>query len=47
MKIKIKRMPTKKMLEDFVKGSSEGVRVYFDVEKGIFKRISNYVIRRS
>lgn len=39
MKIKIKKMPTKRMLEDFLEGSSGKVKVQFDAEKGKFRRL--------
>ena len=36
-KIKIKKMPSKRILEQFLENG--GVVVYFDVEKGIFKKV--------
>ena len=34
--MKIKKMPTKEMLEDYLDGSYGDVKVLFDVEKGEF-----------
>ena len=38
MKIKIKKMPDKKTLEDFLKGMFKKTKVYFNLKKGIFTR---------
>jgi hypothetical protein len=41
--MKINQMPSKKMLEDYLDGSSKPVTVYFNTEKGIFERAGDVI----
>lgn len=43
MKVKIKKMPSKKMLEQYLEGHSNESNVLFDLEKGEFICHEDYV----
>lgn len=38
----IKKMPSKKLLEDYL-NSEDGVKVYFDITKGLFVRTNETI----
>jgi hypothetical protein len=43
----IKKMPTKELLEDFIRGmSEEGDHTYFDTNKGIFVNPHEIIVKK-
>lgn len=42
--MKIKKMPSKKLLEDYLDGNSGNIKVYFDIKKGEFIRYEKRTI---